>query len=72
MATSTYTRDPAPVRWGLRFVTVGYVVLLVAWPTALVFKNALADGVGAMFDSFKTPRSRTRSTSPVTSPSSRC
>ena len=31
------------------------MVLLVAWPTALVFKNALADGVGAMFDSFKDP-----------------
>jgi len=28
--TSTYTRDPALVRWGLRFVTVSYVVLLVA------------------------------------------
>jgi sulfate transport system permease protein len=55
VATSTYTRDPAPVRWGLRIVTVGYVFLLVAWPTGLVFKNALADGVGAMFDSFKDP-----------------
>jgi len=55
VATSTYTRDPPPVRWGLRVVTVSYVVLLVAWPTALVFKNALADGVDAMFDSFKDP-----------------
>jgi len=55
VATSTYTRDPAPVRWGLRVVTVGYVVLLVAWPTALVFKNALADGFAAMLDSFKDP-----------------
>jgi len=55
VATSSYTRDPAPVRWGLRVVTVGYVVLLVAWPTALVFKNAFADGVGAFLDSFKDP-----------------
>jgi sulfate transport system permease protein len=55
VATSTYTRDPAPVRWGLRFVTISYVVLLVAWPTALVFKNALVDGVGAMFDSLLEP-----------------
>ena len=46
MATS-YGRDPAPVRWGLRLITIAYVVLLVAWPTALVFKNALADGLGA-------------------------
>ena len=55
MATSSYTRDPAPVRWGLRVVTVGYVFLLVAWPTALVFKNAFADGFGAFLDSFKDP-----------------
>ena len=54
MATS-YKTDAAPVRWGLRVVTIGYVVLLVAWPTALVFKNALADGVGAMFKSFSDP-----------------
>ncbi len=47
--------DPAPVRWGLRILTIGYVVLLVAWPTALVFKNALADGVGAMFESLTHP-----------------
>ena len=36
-------------------MTLGYVFLLVAWPTALVFKNALADGFGAMFDSFSDP-----------------
>ena len=54
MATR-YARDPAPVRWGLRVLTIGYVVLLVAWPTALVFKNALADGVGAMFESLTHP-----------------
>ena len=43
------------MRWGLRIVTVGYVFLLVAWPTALVFKNALADGFGAMFTAFSDP-----------------
>jgi sulfate transport system permease protein len=53
VATSTYTRDPAPVRWGLRVVTIGYVVLLVAWPTFLVFKHAFARGVAAFFDSFQ-------------------
>ena len=62
MATSTYTRDPAPVRWGLRLVTVGYVGMLVAWPTALVFKHAFANGVAAFFDSSRTRRSPTRST----------
>lgn len=54
-ASSQSLRDPAPVRWGLRIVTVGYVFLLVAWPTALVFKNAFADGVGAFFDAFSDP-----------------
>ena len=29
---STRMREPAPVRWGLRLVAVGYVFLLVAWP----------------------------------------
>jgi sulfate/thiosulfate transport system permease protein len=43
------------VRLGLRVVTVGYVVLLVAWPTALVFKNALADGWGALAESLREP-----------------
>jgi sulfate transport system permease protein len=53
--TADYARDPAPVRWGLRLLTVGYVFLLVAWPTALVFKNALAQGVGAMLKGFTSP-----------------
>jgi len=48
-------REPGGVRWGLRLVTVGYVFMLVAWPTALVFKNAFADGVGAFFSVFKDP-----------------
>lgn len=48
-------REPAPVRWGLRIVTVGYVAVLVAWPTALVFKNAFADGVGRFFSAFSDP-----------------
>lgn len=50
-----HLRDPAPVRWGLRLLTIGYVVLLVAWPTALVFRNALADGVGAFLHAFADP-----------------
>ena len=54
MATR-HTLDPAPVRWGLRVLTLGYVILLVAWPTTLVFKNALADGVGAMFEALTDP-----------------
>jgi sulfate transport system permease protein len=49
---SELTRDPRPVRWGLRLVTIGYVFLLVAWPTALVFRRAFEDGVGAFFGAF--------------------
>jgi sulfate transport system permease protein len=36
-------------------VTIGYVLALVAVPTALVFRNAFADGVGAFFDALKDP-----------------
>jgi sulfate transport system permease protein len=38
------------VRIGLRVLTLGYVFLLVAWPTTMVFRNALADGWSAMAD----------------------
>ena len=55
MAASESIRDPAPVRWGLRALTIAYVVLLVAWPTALVFRNAFADGLGAFLDTFSDP-----------------
>ena len=50
-----HRRDPAAVRWGLRVVVVSYVLLLVAWPTGLVYEYALADGVGPMLDSFRDP-----------------
>ncbi|MGY2873108.1 sulfate/thiosulfate transport system permease protein [Marmoricola sp. URHA0025 HA25] len=48
-------REPLGVRIALRTVTIGYVFLLVAWPTTLVFKNALGDGWSAMFDSLRDP-----------------
>ncbi|GGF51441.1 sulfate ABC transporter permease subunit CysW [Marmoricola endophyticus] len=54
-AQAPLTRDPAPVRWGLRVVAVVYVVLLVAWPTYLVFENALKPGLGAMLDGLRDP-----------------
>ena len=53
--TATQLRDPAGVRWGLRIVTLGYVGLLVAWPTSLVFRNAFTDGIGAFFAAFRDP-----------------
>ena len=33
-----YTREPTGVRWTLRIIAVVYVVMLVAWPTYLVFQ----------------------------------
>lgn len=32
------------MRWLLRILAVGYVFMLVAWPTALIAKNTFADG----------------------------
>jgi len=49
------TPDPRPVRWGLRLLTMGYVLLLVAWPTGLVFSRAFEHGVGTFLDSFRDP-----------------
>ncbi len=48
-------REPLWVRVLLRVVTIGYVLALVAIPTALVFKRAFADGVGAFFDALTDP-----------------
>jgi sulfate transport system permease protein len=52
---SGYTREPASVRWSLRVITIGYVVMLVAWPTFLVFQRALEPGLGAAIKSLREP-----------------
>jgi sulfate transport system permease protein len=54
-STTDARREPLPVRIGLRVVTIGYVFLLVAWPTTMVFKNALGDGWSAMLKSLTDP-----------------
>ena len=48
-------REPAGVRWTLRVIAVVYVVMLVAWPTYLVFARALEPGLGAALDSLRDP-----------------
>jgi sulfate/thiosulfate transport system permease protein len=48
-------REPRSVRIGLRVVTIGYVLLLVAWPTTMVFRNAFADGASSVWDSLRDP-----------------
>ena len=50
-----YTREPAGVRWTLRVIAVAYVVMLVAWPTMLVFQRALEPGLAAAIDSLREP-----------------
>jgi sulfate transport system permease protein len=52
---SGYTREPAGVRWTMRVIAVAYVVMLVAWPTYLVFQRALQPGLGAVLDSLREP-----------------
>lgn len=55
MAPDDRLREPLPVRVGLRVLTISYVFLLVAWPTAMVFKNALGEGWSTMVDSLTDP-----------------
>ena len=42
-------------RWALRLIVVGYVFLLVAWPTFLVLERAFSHGVTAFLGSFHDP-----------------
>ena len=42
-------------RWALRLIVVGYVFLLVAWPTFLVLERAFSHGVTAFLHSFHDP-----------------
>lgn len=44
-----------PIRWLLRFVAVGYVFMLVAWPVSLVARETFADGVGTFLDTLSDP-----------------
>ncbi len=43
------------MRWTLRVIAVAYVVMLVAWPTVLVFQRALEPGLAAAIDSLREP-----------------
>ena len=45
---SAKLKEPTAVRWGLRVLALGYVFMLVAWPTSLIFKNTFADGLTAL------------------------
>jgi sulfate/thiosulfate transport system permease protein len=45
-------------RVGLRFVALGYLVLLLGIPVALVFVNAFQDGIGPAWDAVTTPEAQ--------------
>ncbi len=55
LSSSAVAREPLGVRIGLRVVTIGYVVMLVGWPTTLVFKNAFGDGLSSVSDALTDP-----------------
>jgi sulfate/thiosulfate transport system permease protein len=45
-------------RYGLRFVALGYLALLLALPVGMVFWRTFEDGVGAAIDAVTTPEAR--------------
>ena len=51
----THLRQPAGVRWLLRLLAVGYVFMLVAWPTGLIAKHTFADGFTALNEALADP-----------------
>lgn len=45
----------AVIRWGLRILVVGYLVMLVVWPTSYVVKNTFADGLAGLREALSDP-----------------
>jgi sulfate/thiosulfate transport system permease protein len=54
VASRTRT-EPSPVRWLLRLIAVGYVFLLVAWPTSMIARETFADGLQGPLDALADP-----------------
>jgi sulfate/thiosulfate transport system permease protein len=55
VASSAYTTPRPAVRWTLRLLVVGYLFLLVAWPTSLVVKQTFANGVDGLTNAMSEP-----------------
>jgi sulfate transport system permease protein len=54
--SSTAVGNGSPVvKWLLRLLVVGYLVMLVAWPTAYVVKHTFADGFTGIQDALADP-----------------
>ena len=43
------------VKWVLRFLVIGYLLMLVIWPTAFVVKHTFADGLTGIQDALSDP-----------------
>ena len=46
---------PAPAKWALRVLAIGYVFLLVGWPMITLVQNAFSDGLGNFQAAFSDP-----------------
>lgn len=44
-----------PLRWGLRLLVVGYLFMLVMWPSALIVKATFADGLATLHHTLADP-----------------
>jgi sulfate/thiosulfate transport system permease protein len=55
-STSTHVAHRSPVlTWVLRLLVVGYLFMLVIWPTGLVFKRAFANGMEGLKTAVQDP-----------------
>ena len=55
MASSAVGTGSPVVKWGLRLLVLGYLLMLVAWPTAFVVKNTFADGFTGIREALADP-----------------
>ena len=58
MASSTNvvgSQGPSALKWALRVLVVGYLFLLVAWPTSLVVDRTFEDGLTSLTTALSQP-----------------
>lgn len=48
-------REPRPLKLALRWLVIGYLILLVLWPVSLVVTNTFADGLTNLKTAFTSP-----------------
>lgn len=54
-ASTAVSNESPVVKWVLRLLVVGYLVMLVVWPTAYVVKHTFADGFTGIQDALADP-----------------